>query len=79
MIQIHRVRIFSLFLTFLLAISASGCVNQTDHTEASVSDPINGEVYHTIGVAVFSPDDPEMSMFFNYYRNYIAESFPVQF
>ncbi len=79
MIQIHRVRIFSLFLTFLLAISASGCVNQTDHTETSVSDPINGEVYHTIGVAVFSPDDPEMSMFFNYYRNYIAESFPVQF
>lgn len=34
---------------------------------------------HIIGVVVFSQTDPELSMFVDYYRNYIAESFPVQF
>ena len=32
-----------------------------------------------IGVAVYDPDRAELAMFMNYYRDYIAEGFPVEF
>lgn len=32
-----------------------------------------------IGVVVYDPENPEMEMFLNYYRDYIEEGFPVKF
>ena len=32
-----------------------------------------------IGVIVYDPENPEMEMFLNYYRDYIEEGFPVKF
>lgn len=37
------------------------------------------ETLYTIGVAVYDPDSAEMQMFLDYYRDYIAEGFPVKF
>ncbi len=34
---------------------------------------------YLIGVEVYNTSDPEILMFFNYLKNYIAESFPVEF
>lgn len=34
---------------------------------------------HIVGLALYSQTDPEQRMFFDYYRNYIAASFPVEF
>lgn len=34
---------------------------------------------HIVGLALYSQTDPEQKMFFDYYRNYIAASFPVEF
>ena len=41
-------------------------------------EPYEAEKF-IIGVAVYDPDSAEMAMFMNYYRDYIAEGFPVEF
>ncbi len=43
------------------------------------TDEQNQTETYLIGVEVYDTTDPEMLMFFNYYKNYIAESFPVEF
>ena len=51
----------------LCAGVAAGCSGSQD------------EDTYTIGIAVYDPTDPEMQMFCDYYNDYIAESFPVDF
>lgn len=59
----------------LAAVIYIGCQsNNTDNKDAD-----NPETEHKIGVVVFNPDNPELRMFMNYYRDYIAAGFPVQF
>ena len=43
------------------------------------TDDAQDETMLTIGVAVYDPDSAEMEMFTNYYRDYIADGFPVEF
>ncbi len=69
----RSMRLGSLWLIFLLLLSLIGC-----GTKESEADQ-EAEVYHRIGVAVYSTTDPELSLFYDYYRNYIAASFPVEF
>ncbi len=64
-------KLMVLVLIVLMVITAVGCSNGSKSTSS--------EENHLIGVAVFSSSDPELSMFFDYYREYIAESFPVSF
>ena len=45
---------------------------------ADVENYSDGDV-HTIGVILYDPDSAEMEMFADYYRDYIAEGFPVKF
>lgn len=59
--------ILLLVLSFLLLLSFVRCGGKEE------------EETHKIGISVFSPSDPELSMFCDYYRDYIAESFPVEF
>ena len=33
---------------------------------------LDGDIQYTIGVVVYNQDSPEMNMFMNYYREYIA-------
>ena len=60
-----------LAITLLLAGCQDGADRQGDNEKTEGS--------HTIGVAVYSQSDPEMRMFMDYYRSYIAASFPVEF
>ncbi|MDO4344914.1 MAG: hypothetical protein Q4C50_08945 [Eubacteriales bacterium] len=46
--------------------------------ESGEEERIDKEDYK-IGVIVYSPDSQEMSMFMNYYRDYLESGFPVQF
>ncbi|MCD8053549.1 MAG: hypothetical protein LUF00_05830 [Lachnospiraceae bacterium] len=69
----RSMRLGSLLLIILLLLSLTGC-----GTKESEADQ-EAEVYHRIGVAVYSTTDPELSLFYDYYRNYIAASFPVEF
>lgn len=39
----------------------------------------DSETQYIIGVAAYDPDNAEMRMFMDYYRDYIAEGFPVKF
>ncbi|MCD8010519.1 MAG: hypothetical protein LUF34_07000, partial [Lachnospiraceae bacterium] len=68
----RSMRLGSLLLIILL-LSLTGC-----GTKESEADQ-EAEVYHRIGVAVYSTTDPELSMFYDYYRNYIVAGFPVEF
>ena len=45
---------------------------------ADTGNYAEGDV-HTIGVILYDPDSAEMEMFADYYRDYIAEGFPVNF
>jgi hypothetical protein len=47
--------------------------------QETVNHPVTGVEEYTIGVVVYDPDNPEMSMFMDYYRNYLEEGFPVKF
>lgn len=58
-------------LVLACLLVAAGCRN-----ENAAQD---GSVQYTIGVAAYDPDNAEMEMFMNYYRDYIAEGFPVKF
>lgn len=78
-------KILALALSFALAFSLAACSANSagdDHSDSSdpeVSSSSNSEVNYKIGVAVYSQSDPEMNMYFNYYRDYISASFPVEF
>ena len=50
----------------------SGCGGDTPKGKDS-------EIKYTIGVAVYDQENAEMQMFMNYYRDYIADGFPVKF
>lgn len=63
-----RNQMIGIFLLLLMAFP--GTLNV--YAEGSVSEYI-------IGVAVYDPDSTEMSMFIDYYRNYVQEGFPVKF
>lgn len=67
--------LLSLALAISLLLMCAGCQNNT--SQQGDDGEMAGS--HTIGVAVYSQTDPEMKMFMDYYRNYIAASFPVEF
>ncbi len=67
-------KLWSLLLVCALTLSLAAC-----GSSASTQETSDGDVKYKIGVEVYSQTDPEMSMFFSYYRDYIAESFPVEF
>lgn len=69
-------KICSLFLINLLLL-AVGCGKVPDSRETETSEGQAEE--YVIGVAVFDPDNTEMNMFMNYYKNYLEEGFPVKF
>ena len=73
----RKKQILSLLLVVLLMVTYTACRN--DGQEPADGADSSGDVLHTIGVAVYDPTDPELSMFFDYYREYIAASFPVSF
>lgn len=58
---------------FLLAAAGCGARNAGEDARAEE------EVSHIIGVTVYDQDSAEMQMFMNYYKNYVAEGFPVTF
>lgn len=68
-------RLLALTLAVLMLLGIASCQASTAQEESSSGQ----DVYYTIGVAVFSQTDPEMNMFFDYYRDYIEQSFPVRF
>ncbi|MCD7922630.1 MAG: hypothetical protein LUG27_09435 [Clostridiales bacterium] len=63
---------WSILLIAALILSLTACGVSPDAATDS-------KTTHVIGVAVYSASDPELSMFYTYYRDYIAESFPVEF
>lgn len=67
--------LLSLVLAFALLLVCVGCQDGANQQ----GDKEKTEGSHTIGVAVYSQSDPEMRMFMDYYRSYIAASFPVEF
>ncbi len=79
-------RVVSLFLMCLLLFSLIGCSTKSSSADSNTTNAQETEastesadVYHTIGIAVYSSTDPMLSMFINYYQNYISASFPVEF
>lgn len=67
-------KIIAVLLVLLLTLSLAACRGGDSQISGHEED-----VQYTIGVAVFDPEDPEMKMFMNYYKNYIEEGFPVKF
>lgn len=66
-------RMFSLFLAVVLLLALCvGCGKENIDTPDEVEPYI-------IGLAVYDRTGPEILMYHDYYRNYIAESFPVEF
>lgn len=65
--------VLCLLLALMLSVLCVGC----DRGNANVRD----DQVETckIGIAVYDRTGPEILMFHDYYRNYIAESFPVEF
>ena len=90
--EIKRNSIAGILLLFVLLLSMAGCSgkgkqdaqNEPDSqggeaVQAGEAQEVETDILYTIGVAVFSQDNPEMKMFMNYYRDYIEEGFPVKF
>ena len=69
--------VLSLLLCLALCIACAGCGSSSSGSTST--DESSSDVLYTIGVAVYNTDDPEMNMFFEYYRTYIETSFPVDF
>ena len=69
--------VLSLLLCLALSITCVGCGSSSSGSTST--DESSSDVLYTIGVAVYNTDDPEMNMFFEYYRTYIETSFPVDF
>lgn len=68
-------RSLSLILALILAlVCLAGCGSNSDS-----SDDTSEDVYYKIGIAVYDTTDPQVQLFYTYYRDYIAESFPVEF
>lgn len=65
-----KARMITFFAVLLLITGAAAC-----RRAASVPE----ETMYTIGVAAYNPDSAEMQMFTAYYRDYLAEGFPVKF
>lgn len=57
----------------LLFVLLAGFIVQAEETQEAGADEC------VIGVVVYSPTSSEMSMFMDYYRNYLEEGFPVKF
>lgn len=70
--------ILAIFLLFLAMTACSKRMQANGGRDSRKVDAEKGEVY-TIGVCVYSQEDPEMRMFMDYYRDYIAQGFPVKF
>lgn len=66
----HVMRAAMLVLALCLVCGVVACNSQKAPTENDIL---------TIGVAVYDPNNAEMKMFTSYYRDYIAEGFPVRF
>lgn len=65
---------------FLLLFSLAGCGKKEETQGAEeIAEEIESDVLYTVGIASFDPESSEMKMFMNYYRDYIAEGFPVKF
>lgn len=62
----------ALLLAICCLLSAVGC-------QRGAGEEQYEEEKFIVGVAVYDPDSAEMAMFMNYYRDYIAEGFPVEF
>lgn len=69
---------FKVLLLTIMVFLLAGCRKSTAQQENKTGDKDGGEQY-TIGVVVYDPDNAEMNMFMNYYREYLAEGFPVKF
>ena len=57
-------KVLGILLLLLAVFTVSG-----KKVSAAVED---GDIQYTIGVVVYNQDSPEMNMFMNYYREYIA-------
>ena len=68
----HLRHVTALLLVICCLLSVVGC------QRGAGEEPYEAEKF-IIGVAVYDPDSAEMAMFMNYYRDYIAEGFPVEF
>lgn len=66
-------RTTALLMAICCLIALAGCQQQTAEEKKYEEEKL------VIGVAVYNPDTAEMEMFMNYYRDYIAEGFPVEF
>ena len=66
---LKRLTALLLVVCCLLALASCG--------QTAAEEP--NETQFTIGVACYDPDSAEMEMFMSYYRDYIAEGFPVEF
>lgn len=69
-------------LILLLLLTMAGCGKEQKDTgkdETGTAQGIDTDVLYTIGVAVFDPENPELRMFMNYYKDYLEEGFPVKF
>lgn len=67
-------KIIAVLLVLLLTLSLAACRGGDSQISGHDED-----IQYTVGVAVFDPEDPELKMFMNYYRNYIQAGFPVKF
>ena len=68
----HLRHVTALLLVICCLLSVVGC------QRGAGEEPYEAEKF-IIGVAVYDPDSADMAMFMNYYRDYIAEGFPVEF
>lgn len=65
-----RNAVLGLLLLFVLLVGAGAQAEEAQDADAEG---------YTIGVVVYNPESAEMSMFMNYYQNYLEEGFPVKF
>ncbi len=73
--------ITGILVIFLLFLAMTACRRNMRDSGGQDTQSVHaekGEVY-TIGVCVYSQEDPEMRMFMDYYRDYTAQGFPVKF
>lgn len=78
-----RNSIIGILFLLLLAVM-TGCgggkrQNDAGKDDAGAAQEIDTDVLYTVGVVVFDPENPELQMFMNYYRDYLEEGLPVKF